>query len=142
MSFLFVVFLEDMVYIGWESCISLIWSLCHYKFLTTLCSGVNGLSPKKWEIKAIIALITVTVFLVTSENNMLGRYNCLISVQKSEEKHPQTNNVFVFFLYKFTPLFLPLNEPIMCRTDNNTRHQGHTPTSWQSLKHLVNPHPT
>lgn len=107
---------SDMISLPLQNSTDIILQLC-------AASGVNGLSPKKWEIKAIIALIPALwlSFLFQCKKvkkNILKRTSCL----------------FVF-VYNFSPLFLPLNEPIMCRADNNTRHQGHTPTSWQPLKH-------
>lgn len=126
---------SDMISLPLQNSTDIILQLC-------AASGVNGLSPKKWEIKAIIALIPALWLSFFGNMMMLVRCTNFVSVQKKVKKNilKQTPCLFVF-LYKFTPLFLPLNEPIMCRTDNNTRHQGHTPTSWQPLKHSVNPHP-
>lgn len=76
----------------------------------------------------------------------LGKYDFILVKKDSGEKKThclkkkKKNAVFVFY-YNFTLLFLPLNEPIVCRTDNNTHHQGHTHTTWQPLKPLVNPLP-
>lgn len=105
-------------------------------------SGANRLSPKKREIKAIIALIP-TLWLSFFGNiwTCLGEVTIVFQCKKVKNNILKQTPCLVVFLYKFTALFLPLNEPIMCRTDNNNRHQGHTPTSWQPLKHSVNPHP-